>query len=709
MLSRVFWSGVLLVTTIHSSSAQIVDTLWQLPSSGNELVVSAFSFHLSPKKRTYASGVLNYKQLMSGDGSSIQYAINTIPGVFYESRGNGGSPRINIRGSMFRSAYGVRNVRLYWEGFALTSADGTSPIEVIDPSWMESLEVVKGPASVQYGNGAGGALLMSSHHSEPEKISVRYYQALGSFGFNQRNIRATVPLPSMRILSRRYLTVYSSQSQTNGYREQEANQRNMLMLVLRKKISIPWFGFRNSYVGRGENITVVQGYNGGWQLPGSLTESEARINPQQARPYSIAQDAHLNRSRWMLGFGQDRQGERWNFMWRTAWVLNQKENPYGTSSANQGFKKEKGIGRNARVNLNYHLIENENTSIEWIVGGEWQQENYLIHEYVNESGKPGAEKYHFVVDYNQAFAYSALQWKWKNKALLEAGAANHLTKANVDGEYGPNNFNDQINWKPGWTPRVACSWEPFSNFVLFASTAKGFSNPNFFEQVDYQNAQYNNGLAPELGQQKECGARWIKENFSIEGVLYQQKLKSLILPTSITIDSPWSYANSGKSKVQGGECSIKKKWKYKNNEWEIQSAFHWGDYRWTQWSLANQNYDGKKIPGNSGHAAHLMLTYSHDQSFFVILQDQWIDRMALNNSNTIFSNPYHIFNGKVMGVFGESFLRDGAGYMKWEVGVNNILNARYCSFWQWNDSNNRFYNPSPSRNFYTGLTWFFSK
>ena len=59
--------------------------------------------------------------------TSILETLNTIPGVRMESRGDGGSRRISIRGSSLRAPFGVRNVKMYWNGIPVTSPDGSSP------------------------------------------------------------------------------------------------------------------------------------------------------------------------------------------------------------------------------------------------------------------------------------------------------------------------------------------------------------------------------------------------------------------------------------------------------------------------------------------------------------------------------------------------------------------------------------------------------
>ena len=55
----------------------------------------------------------------------------------------GGSRRINVRGSALRSPFAVRNTMLFVRGFMLTEADGTSPVEWLDPAWSGGMELFR--------------------------------------------------------------------------------------------------------------------------------------------------------------------------------------------------------------------------------------------------------------------------------------------------------------------------------------------------------------------------------------------------------------------------------------------------------------------------------------------------------------------------------------------------------------------------------------
>ncbi|MFT4046839.1 MAG: TonB-dependent receptor [Solimonas sp.] len=92
-------------------------------------------------------------------GLTIAEALALSPGVTF-AQGNG--PRdasISIRGSNNRQTYGVRNIKVFEDGFDVTQPDGLARTDLTDPHAYEAIDVVRGPSSAWYGNYAtGGAV-----------------------------------------------------------------------------------------------------------------------------------------------------------------------------------------------------------------------------------------------------------------------------------------------------------------------------------------------------------------------------------------------------------------------------------------------------------------------------------------------------------------------------------------------------------------------
>ena len=118
--------------------------------------------------------------LTNGFGSAdVSNALNALPGVLMETRGMGGSRRVNVRGSALRSPFAVRNTMLFVRGFMLTEADGTSPVEWLDPAWSGGMELVSGAAATTFGGAYGGALLV---HGASNPELARLQTVMGTTG-----------------------------------------------------------------------------------------------------------------------------------------------------------------------------------------------------------------------------------------------------------------------------------------------------------------------------------------------------------------------------------------------------------------------------------------------------------------------------------------------------------------------------------------------
>jgi iron complex outermembrane receptor protein len=75
--------------------------------------------------------VLNAAQLRIQPDNSFVNALNTVPGVRTEER-SPGSYRLSIRGSLLRSPFGVRDVKIYFDDIPLTDAGGNSYLNDFD-------------------------------------------------------------------------------------------------------------------------------------------------------------------------------------------------------------------------------------------------------------------------------------------------------------------------------------------------------------------------------------------------------------------------------------------------------------------------------------------------------------------------------------------------------------------------------------------------
>src|SRR5688572_31759065 len=157
------------------------------------VVVKAYEQNRQLKEISAAINYVDKSQLERYNNTSILPALNATPGVRMEER-SPGSYRLNIRGSTVRSSFGVRNVKVYWNGIPFTDPGGNTYLNQLSYYNVNSIEVIKVPAGSLYGAGTGGTMLINSQpDTRPAGADISY--VYGSYQLNNLNAQVRVGEP----------------------------------------------------------------------------------------------------------------------------------------------------------------------------------------------------------------------------------------------------------------------------------------------------------------------------------------------------------------------------------------------------------------------------------------------------------------------------------------------------------------------------------
>jgi len=162
---------ILCTFIIDSSFAQQKDSL----NNSNDTVslqnvtVTAFASQGKWKDAPVSIAVVTKNSLQRYDIASLVPSMNTVAGVRMEER-SPGSYRFSIRGSLLRSPFGVRNIKIYWDDIPFTDATGNTYLQLIDVNDVNSVEIIKGPSASFYGaNTQGTVILHSDNYTSSQK------------------------------------------------------------------------------------------------------------------------------------------------------------------------------------------------------------------------------------------------------------------------------------------------------------------------------------------------------------------------------------------------------------------------------------------------------------------------------------------------------------------------------------------------------------
>src|SRR6188474_393901 len=212
-------TGLILLLTLSTctfSLAQVTES--DTTKILNEVVVRAYLYNRPVSEVPAAVVTLDQKDFDRFNNTSFLPAVNLVPGVRMEER-SPGSYRFSIRGSLLRSPFGVRNVKMYWNGLPLTDGGGNTYLNLLDFNSITSSEIIKGPGGSLYGAGTGGVVLFTKDPSNP---GLKLSTVFGSYGLQRYQFSAQVGRDKVKA------SIQYGHQQSDGYRVQTKMDRDAL-------------------------------------------------------------------------------------------------------------------------------------------------------------------------------------------------------------------------------------------------------------------------------------------------------------------------------------------------------------------------------------------------------------------------------------------------------------------------------------------------
>ncbi|MDD3344072.1 MAG: TonB-dependent receptor [Sulfurospirillaceae bacterium] len=147
--------------------------------------VTATKIATGTKEVSQSIAVVNSQTIEDKNVLDVSSALENIPGVNVESSSNSPSPRLIIRGAGLKASYGVREIMVIKDGVPMTDPDSFTRFDYIDMQDVQSIEVQKGPGSINAVNTTGGVIqLITKSVFDEDSNSIKV--GLGNDG--QRNL-----------------------------------------------------------------------------------------------------------------------------------------------------------------------------------------------------------------------------------------------------------------------------------------------------------------------------------------------------------------------------------------------------------------------------------------------------------------------------------------------------------------------------------------
>jgi iron complex outermembrane receptor protein len=664
---------------LSGAARQVIDLL---PAALDLPTAAVVGFRDNRARQEVAGSIelLDSAALRQFEPAGLLPALNRLPGVRFEQR-SPGSFRISVRGSTIRAPFGVRNIKVYWNGIPFTEPGGDTPLNFLDLSNIDRTELIKGPAGSLYGAGTAGTLLLGSEPVADTRASASL--TTGSYGFRRAEAQLNLPTAGGTTYQLRL-----AEQRTDGYRVHSNFNRRTAQLSTTLRPSA------NRRLDLHALYTDIF-----YQIPGGLNPEQYAADRRQARPGSEATNASINYNNLLLG-----GTHRWNQgRWRNETTL------YGTffyfdHPFNVDYKRETNLGGGGRTVVDY-LLPLDRAVVRFSAGLESQVQLRMGQNFTNDSGAPGELNFNDEIFSNQNLFFGQASADLAAGWSLTAGLSVNQLRYDVDRTFDASAAPGIVasDFSAAWAPRLAVAkrWE---QFTLHASLSSGFSPPTL-DEFRTNEGSINTSLAPERGTNYEIGLRGRtadnRLHYDLTGFYF--RLDETIVSYQDERGTQL-FRNAGNTDQRGLEAALE--WRLLDRPAGLLRALDWygsytyHDFRFADYEQGGTDFSDNRLPGTAPHTFTQVLTATATAGFYADLYWNYTDAIPLNDANTVYGEAYHLVRAKI-GWRGA--LPNGAG-LDIFAGSNNLLDQEFSLG---NDLNpqfgNRYFQPAADRTFFAGV------
>ena len=638
-------------------------------------------------------------------------ALASVPGITVQNRQNYAQDlQISSRGFGARSAFGVRGIRLVSDGIPASMPDGQGQVATFNLDRAERIEVMRGPMSSIYGNHAGGVIQMFTPDGKGAP-SVEGSFVAGSFGTWKTDLSAQGEVGGVGYV------IDASRFATDGYRDHSAAERDQTMVKLTYRPSQD-----------GKLTFIANSFRQDAQDPQGLQWSEFRANPR-----GVARDASGNYPALMFdtrksidhtqgGLSYEHRfgdhtvlvsayaGQRSTTQYQSIPISTQ------TSSARQSggvidFDRD-FAGLSGRWTGRFGLAGGRLTTT---VGFDYEQatddrqgyENFVgtgvpancVANVCGVTGRLRRNEQDRVATFDQ---YA--QAEWQGERWTFSGGLRHSHIAfKVDDRYrsGVNGDDSGRVSYDKTTPTVAAMLRVTDTLNLYASAARGFEAPTFNEMFySSGGGSFNFSLKPATSTHYEVGAKAMLGTSSrLDVALFQIKTQDELVVLSST-GGRTAYQNAGKTERQGVEVALDSRW---GEQVSSRLAYTFLDAHYAENFSTSTGVvtAGSRLPGIAAHNLFGELAWKHKPSgFHAAIEGIVRDKVYVEDNNVRQAAPGYAIANLRIGVdrqYGPLSLRSF-------VRLDNVFDRQYVGSVIVGDSNNRFYESAPGRNWLAGVS-----
>ncbi|ROL70910.1 TonB-dependent receptor [Pseudomonas protegens] len=617
-----------------------------------------------------ASNVVDMRRPLQGRVASNQDVLAYQPGVYAQSAGNEGV-KISIRGSGINRAPGAHASGLYTklDGLPLTGPGGT-PYELLEPLWVDHVEVLRGANGFDRGALAlGGAIDYVSHTGyDAPLLQVRY--ATGSHGYQQRQVS------SGQVLGDFDYYVSLTDANADGYQDHTRSQ---------SKGVIGNFGYRfNPNLETRFYLRYRETDN---DLAGRVSKHSIEHDPRAANPAYVSRDDRRkqpgstfvgNKTTYYI---DDDSSIQTGLVYHD-YPMDLREGPnrlkvaYSDVSGTFDYKRRDTLwGRESRSTLGLrvtkHLPNDGASEFVRIPAG-------------NTAGyAPGTRIRNFTYQGSDTVLHVGNDLEIADDLWLTTGLAAIYTRRESAVTYPEGGGKTSLgDWD--YAPRLGLRYQLNPDLQLFANLSRSVEAPHPWSLIYSSNLRFPAGSGVATGAQRdpielrnqtattlELGGRGDSSlgEWSLAWYYAQVRHELLSVLPDPSATTPYEL-NASPTVHQGVEASLQSElWSQPGvGRLSLRQAYTFSDFHYRDDSRFGDN----RLPGLPMHYYQGELRYDWPLGFFAAVNTQLVSKVAVDYANSYYADPYALF-GATLG-----YNAPKNDWQTW-VDVRNLTDKRYAA------------------------------
>ena len=618
--------------------------------------------------------------------ASLDESLRGIPGLLVQNRRSysvSGGIGLAIRRP--QSRFGIRGLALLQDGIPITTADGTTEPGNVDIGSMGRIEVIRGPSSVLYGNAAGGVINITTEFNPERRVTFEPDIQFGSYGYNRQQLKVTG-----REGGTDYL-VNVSRFETDGFRQQSQAEIRQANIVVHNQLS-PATEIRG----------VFNFYDSPFAgAPSFLTEEQARETPRMGRDRAVAQNWHEVTTQGQGGVTLEHRFSGGSILRATGWGVGRDLEAHGVGRIIDLGRKGGGFRTEALGETRVGELP-----LTWTAGFDLSSQNDDRNEFrLVPNAVPGGDSSQgaLLVDQQEdvlslgPFVHAALEVhpRWQ----VSGGIRFDYYDFTADDRKLDDGDQSGSRTMSAASPSVGVTFLAANGLNLYSSLSTAYETPTAQELSNQPSGEggFNQDLEPEDLTSWEIGVRGLLEpaRLRYEFAFYTANVTNGLIPFERP-DGVVFFTNAGETSRNGIEMLVE--W-VPDPSFAARFAYTYQDFTFDKFILDGDDFGGNIEPGAPPHRVFAGVTHRTSYGLTSIAQLRWVDEYTVRNDNTAFNWAYTVFDLR--------FALDrrwGNSDFRPFIGIDNLFDERYNAWTITNGFGGRYFDPSPGREVYGGVT-----